>query len=179
MKHKIVFNLTKMEEMDKYGFNEEEKELLRLIKCVNKGELDHMSKKSIDIKEAVELLEEINADEELSQMLYYLEKKRLDENTAMYYRKQSEKKLKQSLKKLKDSEIKLKDSENKLKDSETKLKDSENKLKDSENKLKNSENTINILIKSLYNAGKNIEEISNTTNLDIKYVANAINNNLI
>ncbi len=85
MKQKVIYNLTKFDQIDKYGFNEEQKNILRLIKSQSRKELEDMAVDDKKIKRAIKQLEEINADKELSKALYYIQKQRLDKNSAITY----------------------------------------------------------------------------------------------
>ncbi|MBQ7140997.1 MAG: Rpn family recombination-promoting nuclease/putative transposase [Bacilli bacterium] len=98
VKTPIIYNLSKINEIDNYHFTEEEKDILRFIKTKKESELKSMAKKRISLDEAMRQLQEINADDELKTLLFYAEKKRLDELSDQKYKERIIKEQKAAIK---------------------------------------------------------------------------------
>ncbi len=141
MKEKIIFNLTKIDEMKKYGFSDEEMDILKFIKSENESEISNMSSSNKRIEEAVRQLEEINADEELMKKIYYRDKYNYEMNAAISYA----------------------------------VEEKEKELQNIQKELQSIKDALSILIKTLQETGKSIEEISLITNLDISDIKNILN----
>lgn len=86
----VVYNLSKIDEIDKYDFREEEKYMLRFIESKNEEELNEMAEKSVTLNEAMEQLRKINSDSKLKRLLFYADLQRLDENTKKRHEKELE-----------------------------------------------------------------------------------------
>ena len=176
LKTMVVYNLSHIDEIDKYEFSEEEKDMLRFIKSKNEEELIEMAEKSMTLNEAMEQLRIINADENLRQKLFYAEIQRLDENTRKKYEKETEEKnrmLEENNIKLEENAKKLEDNNKKLEDNNKKLekdnKRQEEKLKEQNKELIDNKFKIQNLINALHQ-NNSIEEISKMTNLEIDYI---------
>ena len=148
IKEKIIFNLTKIDEMKKYGFSKEEMDILKFIKSKKESEISDMSLSNKRIEEAMRQLEEINADDELKKAIYYRERYNYDMNTAI---------------------------SDAVEEKEKELQKKDVKLKNTQKELKSTKDTISILIKTLHETGKSIEEISLVTNLDISDIKSILN----
>ena len=151
LKTMVVYNLSRIDEIDKYDFTEEEKDMLRFIKSKNEEELINMAEKSMTLNEAMEQLRIINADEKLRQMLFYAEIQRLDENTRKRYEKE------------------LEDNINNLESNINNLENNNRKLEKELKVQKDKNNKIQTLINALHQ-NNSIEEISKMTNLEIDYI---------
>ena len=108
------------------------------------------------IEEAMRQLEEINADEELKKALYYRERYKYEMNTAIY------------------EAVKEKDEE--LKNTQKELQSTKDILSKKDEELKSTKDALSILIKTLQETGKSIEEISLITNMDILDIKNILKN---
>ena len=179
VKEKAIYNLTKIKEIDKYGFSEEEKKIIKFIICEDEKELEEMAVSDERIEEAIKQLEAINADEELSRILYYIEKQKLEENTERHLKEKALKEVEKINKKLDKSKVELTRSNKELNEVNNKLNESNKKLNESNRKLNESNKKLsksnNLLIKSLYENGKSIEEISQIVDLDIEYINKILN----
>ena len=163
LKTMIIYNLSHIDEIDKYDFSEEEKDMLRFIKSKNEEELTKMAEKSMTLNEAMEQLRIINADEKLRQMLFYAEVQRLDENTRKKYERERE----ENIRRLEDDTKRLENNNKKLENNNKKLED---KLKEEQNKNSKIQTLINAL-----HQNNSIEEISKITNLEIDYIKDILN----
>jgi len=152
LKTMVVYNLSRIEEIDKYDFSEEEKDILRFIKSKEEEELIKMAEKSLTLNEAMKQLQRINADKKLKQLLFYAELQRLDENTRKSYEKE------------------LEDNNKSLEEDKRKHL---NKIKEQNNALHEKDLKIQRLIKALHQ-NNSIEEISKITNLEIDYIKNIV-----
>ncbi len=169
IKEKIIFNLTKIDEMKKYGFSKEEMDILKFIKSKKESEISDMSLSNKRIEEAMRQLEEINADDELKKAIYYRERYNYDMNTAIYDA------VEEKEKELQKKDVKLKNTQKELKSTKKQLSKKDSKLQDTQKELKSTKDTISILIKTLQETGKSIEEISLITNMDISDIKSILN----
>ncbi len=165
----MISNITDavLDEIDKYDFTEEEKNMLRFIKSKNEEELIDMAEKSMTLNEAMEQLRIINADEKLRQMLFYAEVQRLDENTRKKYEKERE----ENIKRLENDTKRLEDDTRRLENNNKKL---ENDIECLKKDNKDQDSKIKTLINALH-LNNSIEEISKITNLDIDYIKEVLN----
>ena len=169
MKEKAVYNLTKIKDIDKYGFSEEEKNIIKLIICEDEKELEEMAVSSERIKEAIRQLEEINADRELSEILYQIEKQKIAENTQKHLKENA-------LKELENINKKLDKTNEQLGKTNKQLGKTNKQLDKTKKELGKSKKVNTLLIKALSENGKSVEEISQITNLDIEYINQLLNN---
>ena len=188
LKTMVVYNLSHIDEIDRYNFTEEEKDMLRFIKSKNEEELIDMAEKSMTLNEAMEQLRIINADEKLRQMLFYAELQRLDENTRKKYEREVEEKnrilvennikLEENTKKLENNNKKLENNNRKLKKNYKNLEINNQKLEKDNERQKLELEEKNLKIQTLINAlhqNNSIEEVSKITNLEISYIKEILN----
>ena len=115
------------------------------------------------IEEAMRQLEEINADEELKKALYYRERYKYEMNTAIYEA-------------VKEKEKELQKKDVKIKNTQKELQSTKDILSKKDEELKSTKDALSILIKTLQETGKSIEEISLITNMDISDIKNILKN---
>ena len=99
----------------------------------------NMAEKRIGLNEAMKQLQEIKADRELKALLFYAEKKRLDELSEKKWKERMIKDRNRIKEDLKIKETALKEKDNRLKEKDNKLKEKDNKLKEKDNKLKDKQ----------------------------------------
>lgn len=162
VKTPIIYNLSKIDEIDKYDFTDEEKDILKFLKSKKEKELKTMAEKSLSLKEAMRQLQEINADKELKTLLFHAEKKRLDELSDKKYKERLMKEQKEALKQ-KNNAIKKRDEAIQKRDAAFQERDNAIKMF-KETQIKN---VINML-----NDNLDINMISKYTNLTINEILN-------
>ena len=172
-----VFNLSKIRDIDKYNFSEEEKDLIRLIHCKDERELRNMAKKSYDLEEAIRILDEINADKELRDQIYYEQRRRHDEAQARSDRDEA----------IKEKDEAIKEKDNAIKERNEAIKSSKKEVKKAFAERDSAFAERDIAISNLNKFKKNLEyetkklkkEKDNAVKKVIKEKENAINQNKI
>lgn len=178
LKTPIIYNLSKINEIDNYNFSEEEKDILRFIKSKNESELKNMAERRISLDKAMRQLQEINADKELRTLLFYAEKKRLDELSDKKYKDRILQEQKEAIKE-RDKAIRKRDEAFQKRDEAFQKRDEAFQKRDEaikENKTlkeKQAKNVINML-----NDGLDIKLISKYTNLNVNEILKIKEKNL-